>query len=105
MKIGRKKEILNEIQNIFKKYQLKVIVFISLDLILMMFFWYYVIVFCQIYSRTQTSWLWDSFLSILSEVVIEFLFSLGYAKLYRIGVESNIKFIYKLSLFLYDFSF
>ena len=100
----RKIEIINEINNIFKKYQIKVIVFVVIEMILMMFFWYYVTVFCQIYSSTQSSWLWNSFLSILSGIFLDFILAMGFAKFYRIGVESKIIQIYRIAIFIYSFS-
>ena len=99
----RKKEIQKEINAILKKYKIKVIIFIILELLLMIFFWYYVTVFCHVYSSTQKSWLWDSFLSMLSRLVIDLLFCLLFAKLYRIGVESKIHCVYKIALFFYSF--
>jgi len=99
----RKKEILKEIELILKRYKIKVIIFIVIELILILFFWYYVTAFCHVYSSTQKSWLWDSFLSMLSRIIIDLLFCLGFAKLYRIGVESNINCIYKISIFFYSF--
>ena len=99
----RKKEIKEEIDNIFKNFKLKVIVFISVELLFIIFFWYYVIIFCHVYPSTQTSWLFDSFLSMLSRLIIDSIICLGLAKLYRIGVDSNIHCIYKFAMFLYEF--
>ena len=99
----RKDEIYKEIENILNKYKIKVFIFIIIEMILMMFFWYYVTAFCHVYSKTQMSWLFDSFLSMLSRVIIDALFSLLFAKLYRIGVESHVKCLYKASLFFYSF--
>ena len=69
----------------------------------MIFFWYYVTIFCHIYPSTQISWLLDSLLSMLSRMIIDLLICLLLAKLYRIGVDSNFKGIYKIALFFYDF--
>jgi len=99
----RKKEIQQEIANILTKCKIKIIVFILIEIILLLFFWYYITVFCHVYSNTQTSWLLDSFLTMLSRIIIDFLFCLGFAKLYRIAVESNIQTLYKISLFFYSF--
>ena len=99
----RKKEIFNEIELILKKYKLKVIILITLEILLILFFWYYVTAFCHVYSRTQLSWILDSSLSILSRLVIELLLSLGFAKLYRIAIEANIKCLYNIVLFFYCF--
>ena len=100
----RKKEIINEIENILKKHKIKVIIFITIEFLLMLFFGYYVTAFCHVYSSTQISWLLDSFLSVLSRLVIINLISLGFAKLYRIAIESNVHCIYKFVLFFYCFA-
>ena len=99
----RKDEIYQEIENILKKYKIKVFIFIVVEIILMMFFWYYVTAFCHVYGKTQMSWLFDSFFFFLSRVIIDAIFSLIFAKLYRIGVESHVKCLYKTSLFFYSF--
>lgn len=100
----RKKEVLNEVDKILKKYKIKIIFLIIIEFLLMLFFWYYVTAFCHVYNSTQYSWLFDSFLSILSRTVIDFLFPLGLAKLYRLAVESNVKCLYKIVLFFYSFA-
>jgi hypothetical protein len=99
----RKKEILEEIEKILNKHKIKVFVLMTIEVILMLFFWYYVTAFCHVYSSTQLSWLLDSFLSILSRFIFELLISLGFAKLYRIAVESNTHCIYKFVIFFYCF--
>ena len=99
----RKKEIMKEIEKILKIYKIKVFVFMFIEFMLMLFFWYYVTVFCHVYSSTQKSWLIDSFLTMLSRIIIDFLLCLAFAKLYRMAVEANVHALYKLSLFFYSF--
>ena len=99
----RKQEIHKEINDILRKYKIKTFIVLFVELILMIFFWYYVTAFCHVYNSTQMSWIWDSFLSILSRITIYLLLCLGIAKLYRLAVESNILCLYKLSLFFYCF--
>ena len=100
---NRKKNIRKEIENILKKYKIKVIFFILIEFLLIIFFWYYITVFCHVYPNTQKSWLLDSSISMLLRIIIDFLICLGFAKLYRIAKESNIKCIYKISIFFYCF--
>ena len=99
----RKKEIQKEIGVILKKYKIKTIILIVIELILILFFWYYVTIFCHVYASTQISWIWDSFLSILSRITIDLLLTLLFAKFYRVAVESNIHCLYKVALFFYSF--
>ena len=99
----RKKEILGEIEKALKKHKIKVIILIFIEFSFILFFWYYVTAFCHVYSSTQISWLLDSFLSMLSRLIIIILLSFLFAKLYRIAIESNIHCIYKFVLFFYSF--
>ena len=99
----RKKEILMEINNILKIHRIKVIILSIIEFSLMLFFWYYATAFCHVFSSTQISWLLNSFLSIISRLVIELLISLLFAKLYRMAIEANIHCLYKIVLFFYSF--
>ena len=99
----RKKEIHSEILNIFKKYKIKLFFLFFIQIILIIFFWYFVTAFCHVYSSTQSSWLLDTFLSILSRFFIELITAFLYGKLYQISVGSNIQTLYKIVMCLYDF--
>ena len=99
----RKKEIFDDIKKILKIYKIKVITLVVIEAIFIIFFWYYVTAFCHVYSSTQTSWLLDSFLSMISRIIIDCLFSLGFAKLYRMSIESNIYCLYKFVMIFYFF--
>ena len=101
---NKKKEIIEKIENILKKYKIKVMVLIIIEVLLMLFFWYYVTAFCHIYSSTQISWLFDSFLSIISRLILQIIISFLFAKLYRMAIESNSKCLYKFVLFFYCFA-
>ena len=98
-----KKGIYIEIENILKRHKAKVIILVVIEFSLILFFWYYVTAFCHVYSSTQISWLFDSFLSMLSRLIIELLLSLLFAKLYRMAVEANTLCLYKIVLFFYSF--
>ena len=99
----KKKEIYKEVLDVFKKLKIKLFFVFFFEIILILFFWYFVTAFCHIYSKTQTSWLLDGFLSILSRFFIELIFAFLYGKLYQISVESNMETLYKIVICLYDF--
>ena len=99
----RKIEIMGKIERILKIYKIKVIILLSGEISLMLFFWYYVTAFCHVYQSTQISWILDSFLSMLTRLFIIVFLSLLFAKLYRLSVESNVECIYKFVLFFYCF--
>ena len=99
----RKEQIRKDIENILNKHKCKILILFSFEIILMLFYWYYVVVFCHVFSGTQTSWLIDSALSMISRFIIDVLMCLLFAKLYRIGVASNYECLYKIALFFYGF--
>ena len=101
--LQRKREILFEIEEILRKYKIKITVLIIIELLLMLFFWYFVTAFCHVYAATQKSWLLDSCISILIRAIIELLISFGLAKLYRMAVSSECYCLYKIIMFLYNF--
>jgi hypothetical protein len=99
----RKKEIMETIERILKKYKIKVIILLSIEIPIMLFFWYYVTAFCHVYPSTQWSWILDSFLSMLTRLIIIIFLSMLFAKLYRMSIESSAECIYKFVLFFYSF--
>ena len=99
-----KQNIFLKVENILKNLKIKIFILIIIEILLILFFWYFITAFCHVYSNTQKSWLLDSFFSFLSRVIIELLFSLLFAKLYIISVESNCYSLYRALLFIYEFS-
>ena len=99
---NRKKEIHIEVLNVFKKFKIKLFFLFFFEIILILFFYYFVTAFCHVYSSTQTSWLLDGFLSILSRFFIELISALIFAKLYRVAVASNMQTLYKIVMCLYE---
>ena len=103
VKTEKNMNILNEIKKILKCLKLKIIIFLVIEGLLNLFFFYYVTAFCHVYSSTQTSWLLDSLtsygISILTAFVLSFIMSI----LYEIAVKCKCKFLYKITLFIYSF--
>ena len=98
-----KDKIKKNVENILSKYKCKIFFLFFIEIILMLFFWYYTVVFCHVFSGTQISWLINSALSMISRIIIDILLCLLFAKFYRIGVRSNYVCIYKIALFFYGF--
>ena len=96
-------KIENEVTKILKCLKIKIFCFIIFEILILLFFFYYVTAFCEVYKSTQISWLLDCVssycISILITLVISFLFSL----LYKTSIKYKMKFLYNLSLFVYSF--
>ncbi len=97
----KKQEIKNEIINIIKCYRIKIIFFIVLEFIFMIFFFYYVTAFCQVYKATQVNWLLDFVLSYLIYFAITFGISIIFSLFYKISIQYKIKSLYKFIRIIY----
>ena len=99
-----KKNVNLQIEKILQCLKCKIVFLIFIITILILAFGYFVTAFCHVFSSTQTSWLLDTFLSILSRLIIELLSAFFFGKLYQISIRSNCKTVYKIVMFIYDFS-
>ena len=94
-------KIKNDLKKIFKCLKIKIICFSVFEFLFLLFFFYYVTAFCQVYKNTQISWLLDSLSSYVISFVITLLLSLIFALLYKISVRYKINIIYIISLLVY----
>ena len=99
----RRKEIVKEIEKIITIHKIKVFILFVIELLIMLFFWYYVTDFCHIYPKTQISWLLDSFLTLLLRLFIILLFSLFFSYLYILSVTYKNKCLFKIVRFIYSY--
>ena len=102
--LQRKKEIICEIKRIMKKYKIKVIIFYIVEFLCMIFFWYYVTIFCYTYKKTQLSWLIDCLITVIFRIIIDFLINIILALLYICSVSLKNKCLFRVIIFFYCFS-
>jgi len=98
----RRKHILKTIYEINRKLKIKIIIFIILEFLIMLFFFYFVTAFCEVYNKTQISWIIDSFVSFILSFPMEFLYALFIAIVYKISISVQIKWLYKLIMVFYS---
>ena len=101
VKIEDKKEILKNLGKIYKNLKIKIIIYISIEFSLLLFFFYYITAFCEVFKSTQLSWLYDSFISFLLSIPIELLLSFLYALLYITSIKYRFETLYNIVLFFY----
>ena len=78
----------------------KIICYIILEFSILLFFFYYVTVFCIVYQKTQIDWLYDSLISIFLSILIKLLFAFFISILYIISLKYKSKLLFKIALFL-----
>ena len=102
--IERKKEILLDIKKIMRKFKIKVIIFYIVEILIMIFFWYYSTIFCFVYNKTQISWLIDTLVSILARIIIDLVVNILFSFLYKCSVNFKISFLFSAITCYYCFS-
>ena len=95
-----KLEIRKKIKEIVSCLNIKIKIFIVVEFLIMLFFFYYVTAFCQIYKNTQVSWILDCLVSYIMSLGITIGFSIVFAFFYKIAVIYKISLLYKLIFLL-----
>ena len=95
-------EILGQIMIIFSKLKCKITIFLILDFLIILFFYYFVTAFCEVYKETQISWIYDFFISFLISLATELVISLLIALFYTLSIRYKLNFIYKVVIFFYN---
>ena len=98
----RKINIILQIRHICLKLKNKINIFFILEFFIMLFFYYFVTAFCEVYKKTQISWLYDFvisfFISILSEIFSAWILAL----FYYLSIKYEINLIYRIVIFFYN---
>ena len=95
-------KIYEKLNKIYKYLKIKIISYIFIDLIFLVFFLYYITAFCEVYKSTQISWLTDSLVSFLMSILVELFISFLCAVFYKLSIKYKVKTLYIVVLFFYE---
>lgn len=87
---------------ILKKLKIKIFFCLFWELLLMIFFLYYVSCFCAVFKGSQFSWFQGGFTSFLLGMVIPFATSWGVVLLRKISLSCKCKSLFNFSIWLYS---
>jgi ABC-type amino acid transport system permease subunit len=96
----RKKEIFENIKKSLKCLKIKMIIFVILDFLILLFFFYFVSSFCEVYQSTQTSWISDAVVSIIISFPIELAIDLAITIVYKLSLKHKWELLYKIAKLL-----
>ena len=96
-------KILENVFKINKNLEYKLLLFLIIEFSIILFFYYFVTAFCEVYKETQYSWGIDSFTSFLFSFPVEFFMALLISIVYKINIKKKYKCIYKIAMILYSF--
>jgi hypothetical protein len=82
--------------------KIKNVVFLIVNYMIMLFFWYYISAFCNCYRNTVTSWIISCLLTWAILMLLPFVICLLVAGLRVIGLKCKSEVLYKLSTCLMD---
>ncbi len=77
--------------------KIKLIFFIIIEFLLILFFWYFVTAFCEVYHSSQKSWAIGGLNSFLLSMITPFLIALILTILRKIAMKKKIKCLFNLS--------
>ena len=98
---GKKKIIENNILEIFKNLKIKIVFYIIIEFLIMLFFFYFITAFCEVYKDTQFSLLYDSFISFLISILLEVLISFIVSILYITSLRIKLRCLYNIAMLSY----
>ena len=93
--------IMNKLREIYKILKIKIICYILIEFSILLFFFYYITAFCEVYKSTQISWVCDSLLSSALSIAVEFIISFVHSLSYEISIKLKLKTLYNIVLFFY----
>ena len=95
-------KLFNKLKKICYRLRFEIILFIIFEFSIMLFFYYFVTAFCEVYNNTQISWLIDFFYSFIISLACEIIGALILAIFYLLSLKYKIKIIYNAILFFYN---
>ena len=98
----KSKQILMKIYEINKNLKIKIIIFFIIEFSIILFFFYFVTAFCEVYKESQISWIIDSLVSFLLSIPIEFSTAFLIAVFYKISVKKKCYWLYKIVMIFYN---
>jgi hypothetical protein len=87
-------------KKIIKNYNRKLIFYFITIFVFLLFFWYYVTIFCNVYHNNQKYWLYGSIESIIMTLLTPFFSSILVALLRYIAIKFELKWLFNINEFL-----
>lgn len=76
------------------------IIFLIVNSILFLVFWYYCTLFCIVYSSCQITWIKSGITSLIISLIVSVFICIFMAVFRKIGLKYHYQYIYNLSLFV-----
>ena len=97
-----KLKIIEKIHKISNTLERKISLFMIFEFLIMLFFYYFVTAFCEVYRQTQITWLYDCLIGFFISICVEIGFAFLLSLMYKISIKYKKKFIYNVTMFGYN---
>jgi len=89
-----------KINNILNYFKIKIIIFFVIDILIWIFSFYYLVLYCIIFSFKKGEFIYQSILSAIEAIPSNALLSLVLTILYKISIKGKYEGLYKFISFL-----
>ena len=98
--IGKELALLRVLKKFFKEMTIKIFLFMFFEISIQLFCFYYLLIFCTVYRKSQISLLINYFMSILEDLLMNCLITLIITITRKFGLYFNNKYIYNTSKYI-----
>ena len=91
-----------EVVKVLKNMKRKYLIFIILNYIVIIFFWYFLSTFCNVYHNSQLDWFYGSLITFAVIEILPFIFCLFISVMRFLGLKCKMEGAYRLSQCLSD---
>ena len=100
--IGKEFYLLRLLKKFFKEIIIRTIIFLIVEIGFSFFAFYYLIIFCTLFNKSQISLLTNYIVSIIEDVIITFIIIIIIIVLRKFGFYFKNKYLYNISKYIND---
>ena len=91
------------VYKLFKSLKFRVITVFSIIILISFMFWYYLVIFCNLYSNNQISWIQSTLISIGFNLIIPIILCFLFGSIKFCGIKYQNKILFSTGHFLLKF--
>ena len=101
-KIMNEKDYQILMYELIREFKIRISIVMCVITVLMLIFWYFLVIFCNLYANSQLIWIQATLISIVFNLIIPLIFCLFIAMLKFGGIRFKNQIFFKAGILLYD---
>ena len=102
LEIGKEFHLLRLLNKFFKEIIIRTIIFLIIEICLSFFSFYYLIIFCTVFNKSQMSLLTNYVVSMIEDIIIDFIIVVIIIILRKFAIYFKNKYLYNTSKYIND---